>query len=171
MTKLEDARVLIEGQTVVGVFRSERAAHDAVQLLERAGLTPDRIGVVKGNVRQAREVAGAYSARGALIGAIVGALLVVGLVALGGEALRQNAVGTVAGGLILVLGLAFIGLLAGRARLFKEDEYAELEDDVAEGEILVSVLSDTPDGADVARRVLERAHAADVRMEGTAEAV
>ena len=75
------------------------------------------------------------------------------------------------GGFVLVLGLGFIGWLAGRARLFKQDDYAELEDDVALGETLVSVSCETPDGADETRAVLERAGAREVRSEGAAKSV
>jgi hypothetical protein len=158
-------------QTVVGVFRSEVAARDAMRMLETAGMPPDRIGIVRDNVRKAREVAGSYSPQGALIGALVGALIVAFYVAFGGDVVRQNTVAIVIGGVPIVGGLAFIGWLTGRARVFKDDEYEHLEEDVAKGEILVAVVCDTPEGADVARASLERAHADEVRVEDTADAV
>jgi hypothetical protein len=160
-----------QAQTVVGVFRSEVAARDAMRMLETADMPPDRIGIVKDNVRQAREVAGSYSPQGAFIGALVGALIVAFYVAFGGDVVRQNVVAIVIGGVPIVGGLAFIGWLAGRARVFKEEEYEHLEEDVEKGEILVSVVCDTPEGADVARAILERAHADEVRVEDTADAV
>ncbi len=171
MTKLADPRVITGGTTVVGVFPSEVAARDAVRMLEGSGMPPDRIGVVVGNVRQAREVAGSYSLPGGLAGAGVGVLLIVAYLALGGEAVQQSAVAIVLSGLIVVAGLAAIGALAGRARVFKDAEYAELEDDVAAGDILVSVTCDTPESADEVRAMLERGHAVDVRLEDTKEVV
>jgi len=95
------------------------------------------------NIRQAREAAGSYSPQGAVVGAIVGVLVV----------------------------LAFIGWLAGRARVFKQDAAAALEDDVARGNVLVTVVCDTPDGADQTRSILERARAAEVTSEDSAESV
>lgn len=167
MTKLEDVHILTEGQTVVGVFRSEVSARDAMGMLEAAGMPPDRVGIVIGNVRQAREVAGSYSPQGAVVGALCGAALLAGYVVFGG----QDAFAAVIAGLPIIGGLAFIGGLAGRARVFKREEYGELEDDVAKGEILVSVVCDTPEGADVTRAILERARAVDIRLERSGEGV
>jgi len=171
MTRLADPRVITGGTTVVGVFGSEDAAHDAVKMLEGSGMPPDRIGLVVGNVRQAREVAGAYSLPGALAGAAVGVLLVVAYLVLGGETVQQSAFAIALSGLIVVAALAAIGALAGRARVFKDAEYAELEDDVAAGDILVSVSCDTPEHADEVRAMLEHGRAVDVRLEGTTETV
>jgi hypothetical protein len=168
-------RKLIEApartQTVVGVFRSEVAARDAMRMLETADMPPDRIGIVRDNVRQAREVAGSYSPQGAFIGALVGALIVASYLAFGGDVVRQNVVAIVIGGVPIILGLAFIGWLAGRARVFKDEEYGHLEEDVEQGDILVSVVCDTPESVDVVRARLERAHAEEVRIEDTADAV
>jgi len=139
----DEAKTIAKAQTITGVFPSEVAARDAVQRLERAGMPPDRIGFVTQNIRQAREAAGSYSPQGAVVGAIVGVLVV----------------------------LAFIGWLAGRARVFKQDAAAALEDDVARGNVLVTVVCDTPDGADQTRSILERAGAAEVTSEDSAESV
>ena len=139
----DEAKTIAKAQTMTGVFPSEAAARDAVQRLERAGMPPDRIGFVTQNIRQAREAAGSYSPQGAVVGAIVGVLVV----------------------------LAFIGWLAGRARVFKQDAAAALEDDVARGNVLVTVVCDTPDGADHTRSILERAGAAEVTSEDSAESV
>jgi len=168
-----EARTVATGQTVTGMFASETAARDAVKRLERAGMPPDRIGFVRGNVRQAREAAGSYSPQGALVGALVGIALVVGYVLFGGDQVAPN-LGPVAigvGGLAIVGGLALIGWLAGRARLFKSDEFAELEDDVASGDILVTVVCDTARGVEQTRSILESAGATDVAVEDSAEAV
>ena len=171
MAKRADAPPVVAGQTLVAAFTTADAARDAVRRLERAGMPPDRIGTVMANVRQAREVAGSYSPQGALAGAMLGAILVASYVVFGGDAMRQNPAAVAMGGFAIIGGLAFIGWLGGRARVLKEDEYADAEDDVAAGETLVSVVCDTPDGADATRALLERAGAAEIRVEDSAEGV
>jgi len=89
----------------------------------------------------------------------------------GGEPVRQNAVSAALGAFAIVIGLAFIGWLAGRARLFKQAEAAEREDEVASGDVLVTVVCDTLDGAEQTRAILERAGATDVTVEDSAESV
>lgn len=171
MANVADARDIAQAQTLIGVFDTEAAARSAVSMLERAGMPPDRIGLVTGNIRQAREVAGSYSPQGALIGAAIGVVLVLAYAIVGGEQFRQNAAGIVLGGFAIIGGLALIGFLAGRARLFKEDRYAHFEDEAALGEILVSITCDTPEGVDATRAILERAKAREIRVEDSAESV
>lgn len=171
MTKLADASTVTGSHTINAVFDHEQDARSAVLGLERAGMPPDRIGLVTANVRQAREVAGSYSPQGAIVGAIVGALIVAAYVAFGGEQMLQNPVALAMGGFAIVGGLAAIGWLAGRARLFKQDRYEHFEDESAMGEILVSVVCETPDGADTTRAMLERAGAREVRVEESGESV
>ena len=166
-----DAKTVAAGQTITGAFATEAAARSAVQRLERAGMPPDRIGFVSGNVRQAREVAGSYSPQGAMIGAILGVVVVVAFLVFGGEPIRQNAVSAALGAFAIIIGLTFIGWLGGRARLFKQDDAERLEDEVASGEVLVTVICDTLDGADQTRAILERSGASDVRLENSAESV
>ena len=166
MAKVADARTVTGAQTIIGVFERE-----AMRSLERAGMPPDRVGIVVGNIRQAREPRGSYSPQGAIVGALVGVILVVAFVVFGGDQMRQNMSGVVLGGFAIVVGLMFIGWLAGRARVFKEDEYATLEDDVAEGDALLSVVCDTPDGADQTRAILERAGAREIKVEDSGESV
>lgn len=171
VTKVIDTAGVVGAQTLVAAFHDEQDGHKAVRALERAGMPPDRIGIVVANVRQAREVAGSYSPQGALAGAMLGALLVVSYLVFGGEAIRGNPAGIALGGLAVVVAFAAIGWLAGRARIFKEDEFAEFENESAAGETIVSVLCDTPEGADEARAILERSGGHDVRLEDTSEAV
>lgn len=166
-----DTRTLTDAVTVVGAFASGTAAREAARKLERAGFAPDRIGIVAGNVRQAREMAGSYSPQGALAGAMLGALLAVAYVVLGGESVRQNPIGIVLGGMALVVAFAAIGWLAGRARLFKQDEYEEFEEHVEQGEVLMSVVCSTENGAEQAKVMLERAGATGIRVEESSEAV
>jgi hypothetical protein len=166
-----DTETVAKAQTIVAAFPTEAPALVAVRELEAAGFSADRVGVVSDNVRQAREVAGAYSPQGAIVGALIGVLLVGGFLVFGDDSIRANGLAIALGGAPIVGGLAFIGWLAGRARVWKEDEYEEVEEEVAEGEMLVSVLCDTPDGADQARAIFERAGAHDIRFEDTAESV
>lgn len=171
MTKLADASTVTGSHTINAVFDHVQDARSAVLSLERAGMPPDRIGLVTENIRQAREVAGSYSPQGALVGAVLGVLLVVGYVLFGGEQMLQNPVALAMGGFAIVGGLAFIGWLAGRARVFKQDRYEHFEDESALGEILVSVVCETPEGADTTRAMLERAGAREVRVEESGESV
>ena len=172
MSTLErDTETIVKGQTVVAAFPNEAAAEAAVRELEAAGFPADRVGVVTDNVRQAREVAGSYSPQGAIIGALLGVLLVGSYIVFGDDSARANGIAIALGGTPIIGGLAFIGWLAGRARVWKDDEYEEVEDEVAVGDIQVSALCDTADGADQARAIFERAGADDVRLEDTAEAV
>jgi heat induced stress protein YflT len=171
MTKLTDTPSEVRPQTIIGVFNTHDEALAAIHTLQQDGMPADRIGIVSQNVRQAREPMGSYSPQGALIGAAVGFVLTLLYVVFGGDTVRSNAFAIVLGGFILVVGLAFIGFLAGRGRVFKQDEFKDLEDDVASGETLVQVVCDTPDGADETRADLERAGARDIRFEGTGESV
>lgn len=166
-----DTRTLTDAVTVVGVFPSGGKASEAARALERAGFAPDRIGIVADNVRQAREMAGSYSPQGALAGAMIGALLAVAYVVLGGESVRQNPFGMVLGGAALIVAFAAIGWLAGRARLFKKDEYEEFEEHSHQGEVLMSVVCSTQNGAEQAKAMLERAGATGIRVEPSSEAV
>jgi len=168
--RLAHTEALTGAETIVGVFDGEVAARDAIKMLERAGMPPDRVGIVVHNVRQAREVAGSYSPQGALAGAMLGALLVAFFVVFGGESVR-NPVAVAIGGFAIIGGLAFIGWLAGRAKVFKEREYDHLEEDADEGKVLVSVVCDTAEGADVTRALLERSGAHEIKLEESAEAV
>ncbi len=156
---------------MVGVFRRESDARQAAHALDIAGFSADRVGIVAKNVRQAREMAGSYSPQGALAGAMLGALLAALFVVFGGESVRQNPTGIVLGGVALVVAFTAIGWLAGRARIFKDEDYEQYEDAVEEGESLVSVVCETEDGADQARLILERAGAVEVRREESTEAV
>jgi hypothetical protein len=166
-----DTRTLTDAVTVVGVLPTGEAARKAASALERAGFAPDRIGIVAGNVRQAREMAGSYSPQGALVGAMVGAFLAVAYVIFGGEAIRQNPVGVVLGGVALVVAFGAIGWLAGRARVFKKDEYEEFEDHAEHGEVLMSVVCGTKNGEVEAQRILGRMGATEIRVEPSSEAV
>ena len=170
MTKLADTAVGAH-TIIVGAFERHDDALAAVHRLQSEGMPADRIDLVSANIRQAREPMGSYSPWGAIAGGVVGLALTLLYIVLGGDTVRSSAFAIVIGGFVLVVGLGFIGMLAGRARLFKQDQYAPLEDDVAMGETLVSVSCETSDGADETRAVLERAGAREVRFEGATKSV
>lgn len=163
-------RTILAGKNVVGAFADVAAAQAAVRMLEQRGFTPDRVGIVRGDARDARELAGSDSPQGAIVGGVIGVLLVAASVVLG-PAWMRDPVAIALGGVAIVVGLTGIGWLAGRARIFKAAESDVLEGEIEAGETLVSVVTDTPDGVDVARATLERAGAVDVRIEDTAEGV
>src|SRR5215471_6201619 len=117
---------LVDTQTIVGVFDHLEDARAAIRRLEADGMPADRIGIASGNVCEAREAMGSYSPQGALVGGLAGFVLTLLFVVFGGESVRQNPGAILLGGFVLVLGLAFIGWLAGRGRVFKEGEYARL---------------------------------------------
>jgi hypothetical protein len=165
-----DTRTLTGAETVVGVFSSGTAARAATRALEASGFPADRVGIVDDNVRNAREVAGSFSPQGALAGAMLGALLTAAFIVFGGESVRQSPGSIVLGGIVLVTAFTAIGWLAGRARIFKKDEYASFENAVDAGEVLVSVVCETADGVDQARAILKRSGAVTVRREDSGEA-
>jgi len=154
--------------SVVGVFRDEDAARAALHRLDLAGFAPDSVSVVANNVRQAREAAGSFSLTGALVGAIVGVLAGFGFVLLGGDVMRESGAAVVLGILPLVGAGAFIGVLAGRARLFKQREYGRLESAVDRGDALVTIRCDHEECLR-ATSALREVGAIQVRDEDTAE--
>src|SRR6266704_2267292 len=101
--EVTDTRTLTGAVTVVGVFASGSAARAAIRSLERSGFPADRVGIVDDNVRNAREVAGSFSPQGALVGAMLGALLTAAVIVFGGESIRQNPASIALGGLVLIV--------------------------------------------------------------------
>jgi hypothetical protein len=160
----------LKEESLVAAFHDHEAAVTAATALDAAGIPPDDVGVVAGNVRQAREAAGSFSAAGVIGGAVVGALIAVIFVIAGGETMRQNLVAIVLGAPALIFAFAAIGALAGRARLFQSDEYERYEDAVDRGGALVTV-SGPPELLAKARRILEERGALRFRREATGEAI
>lgn len=155
--------------TVVGVFPHDEAARAALQHLDEAGFPADRVGVVAGNVRQAREVAGSASPRGALVGAAIGAAVGLALaLAVNAGGAQGVAIG-VAMLMFAIIG-AFIGWLAGRGKALKAHDYEKYQRVVDKGDALVTIRCAEGDEGR-ARQVLTGAGATAVRSEGTAETV
>jgi hypothetical protein len=160
----------LKEESLVAAFPDHEAAVSATTALDAAGIPPDHVGVVAGNIRQAREAAGSFSPAGAIGGAVVGALVGVLFVIAGGETMRQNLVAIFLGAPVLIVAFAAIGALAGRARLFQSRDYERYERAVERGEALVTV-SGPPELLARARRILEERGALRFRREETGEAV
>lgn len=159
--------------TVVGLFRNDDAARTALRQMDAAGFPPDRVGIVAGNVRQAREVAGSFSPTAAVIGAVIGALVGLGF-GLASSMSVNGAAATVASlamfvAMFALIG-AFIGALAGRAKAPKPHDYEKYERAVELGDALVTIRC-TSSQQDQARRALQTAGATAVRVEETPETV
>ena len=154
--------------TVVGVFRNDDAAKAALQKLDAAGFPADSVGVVADNVRQAREVAGSSSPTAAIIGAVIGGLVGLGFGLASG--MSVNGAAAIVGGVIMfaIIG-AFIGLLAGRARVL-EPRGEKYQRAVDLGDALVTIRC-AEGQQEQARRALQTAGATAVRVEGTPETV
>jgi len=159
--------------TVVGLFRNDDAARTALRQMDAAGFPPDRVGIVAGNVRQAREVAGSFSPTAAVIGAVIGALVGLGF-GLASSMSVNGAAAPVASlamfvAMFALIG-AFIGALAGRAKAPKPHDYEKYERAVELGDALVTIRC-TSSQQDQARRALQTAGATAVRVEETPETV
>jgi len=159
--------------TVVGLFRNDDAARTALRQMDAAGFSPDRVGIVAGNVRQAREVAGSFSPTAAVIGAVIGALVGLGF-GLASSMSVNGTAATVASVAMFVAMFAligtFIGVLAGRAKAPKPHDYEKYERAVELGDALVTIRC-TSSQQDQARRALQTAGATAVRVEETPETV
>ena len=167
---MQELKEELREESLVAAFRDHEAAVSAATALDAAGIPPDRVGVVAENVRQAREAAGSFSAAGAIVGAVFGALLAIVFVVAGGETMRQNLGAIVLGAPVLIIAFAGIGALVGRARLFQSSGYARYEDAVDRGEALVTV-SGPPELLARSRRILEERGAMRFRREATGEAI
>jgi hypothetical protein len=166
---VQEIKQELREKSLVAAFPDQEAAVAAATALDAAGIPPDHVGVVAGNVRQAREAAGSFSAAGAIGGAIVGALLAVVFVIGGGEAMRQI-VAIVLGAPAVIFAFAAIGALVGRAKLFQSRDYERYERAVERGEALVTV-SGSAELLGRARRILEEHGALRFRREETGEAI
>lgn len=158
----------LQQRNVVGVFGDDRSARAAIRFLERAGFRADDVSVVRGNVRQAREMSGSRSGPGAVVGGAVAVALFVVLVAAGPPEMRANGVALALGLVGFVVAGVAIGTLAGRGRLFVADHAERHEDAVEIGETLVAVHV-PEDQHDRARGLLREAGALSVKEEETVE--
>lgn len=157
----------VEQRNVVGVFADGRSARAAVRFLERAGFKADEVSVIRGNIRQAREMSGSRSIPGAVVGAVIALIVFVAFSAVSPE-MRSNPVALAFGLVILLIAGLGIGTLAGRSRVFVARRAERHEDAVEEGETLVTVHVQEREH-DRARQLLREAGAMTVREEETVE--
>jgi hypothetical protein len=156
-------------RNVVGEFADDHSARSAVRFLEHAGIPADDVSVISDDVRRAREVSGSRSPQGAVIGAIVGLVVLATFVVTGGPVMWSNPVALVLGAAGFVGAGVAIGALAGRGRIFVAERGERYENAIEAGETLVSVhVSDAE--RERARRLLREAGAVRLREEGTVEA-
>jgi MFS family permease len=167
---MQEIKQELKEESLVAAFADHEAAVGAARALDRAGIPPDRVGVVAENVRQAREAAGSFSPAGAIAGALLGALIAGIFVIVGGDTIRHNLVAILLGAPVFIIAFGAIGALAGRARLFQSTGYERYEDSVDRGEALVTV-SGAPELLGRAKRILEEHGALRFRREATGEAI
>lgn len=147
----------IRPHTVVGVFRRPEAAFDALRRLDHDGVAPHHVGLVAGDPELAGEVGSrSFALAGAAGGFLLGLLVTVLYVAIGGPSFAQNVVGVVLGGAFVAFGLAFIGLVFGRALVVHTAHRAEYEHAVKDGGAIVTVEC-VGEECDHARHLLEGA--------------
>lgn len=152
--------------TVVGVFHHAAAAFDALRRLDHDGLPPHHVGLVAGDPELAGEVGGrTFALAGAVGGFLLGIVVAVLYVAIGGPSFAQNLVGVVLGGAFVSFGLAFIGIVFGRALVRHTPHRAEYEHAVKDGGAIVTIEC-VGEECDHARHVLEGAAADEVVEEG-----
>ena len=152
--------------TVVGVFREPDAAYEALHELDREGLPPQHVSLVAGDPELAGEVGShSHPLAGAIAGFCLGIGLAIAYVVMGGPTFAQNVLGIVIGGAFVAFGLAFIGIVFGRALIVHPSHRREYEHVVHDGGAVVTVEC-VGDECDHARHVLEGAHANEVIDEG-----
>lgn len=155
--------------TIVGIFRNDARAIDAVHSLDAAGFPASRVQMVADDPSRAAEVGGkTYALQGFVLGALFGVAVVAAFTMMGD--LGRNPVGLVVGGIGVVGGLAVIGLVVGRTVGRHAPDAHAFERAVSGGGAVVSVQCDD-DECDLATRVLDGAGATTVRDEAGPEVV
>jgi len=148
--------------TVVGVFHQTDAAYGALHELDSDGLPPQHVSLVAGDPELAGEVGSrSHPLAGAIAGFLLGVVLTVVYVVMGGPTFAQNVVGIVLGGAFVAFGLAFIGIVFGRALIVHPSHWRDYEHAVSDGGAVVTVEC-VGEECDHARHVLERAAADDI---------
>ena len=132
--------------TVTGVFRNQQIASLAAGNLVNAGFRPDQVQIINASTPARHEFIDKRTVDakravilGVLFGAIGGALAGAALASVFGLVLA-----TVVGGLSAAAGGAVLGLMVGRSTRSQVQE--ELEHQVDDGTVLVSVTTDSAHG-------------------------
>jgi heat induced stress protein YflT len=156
------------GRTVVGLFRDQSEAEDAIRDLKGAGYTNEQIGVAMqdpGKVEELVEETATGLAAGATVGAVSGSV-VGGLLGLLGSLLIPGLGPVVVGGVLAStlmgagIGAATGGLIGALMGMgVPESDARHFDAGFREGGVLVTVTA--PDGAPEALVILQR-HGGDV---------
>ncbi len=157
--------------TLVGIFRSVDDAHQALRHLDHERIPPQHVSLIANDPELAGDVGGrSFAVWGAVAGAALGLILAAAYVAFGGPTFRVNPVGIVLGAAFVAGGLAFIGLVFGRAFVVRSAHGTDYEHAVEEGGAVVTVAC-VPEECEQARTVLGRAGADEIVEEEHAERV
>lgn len=151
MSKRENLEPTSEGGTVVGLFRNQVDAEQAISRLRQEGFSENQIGVAmrdRGQQKELMEGSGAQAAEGAAAGAIGGGVLggVVGLLA-GVGALAIPGIGPIIAGGALASTLAGAGIGAAAGGILgalvgmgvPEEDARHFEEGFKAGGVLVTV--------------------------------
>jgi hypothetical protein len=163
------SQTTMPSKTVVGIFRNDRAAAEAMRSLDAAGFDADRVHMSEDDPSQAAEIGErTYVLEGFVGGAILGLLWVVAF-AIWGD-LGRDPVGLIVGGVGVVGGMATIGLVIGRTMARRVPDAPLFARTVRNGGAIVSVRC-VADECDFAAQVLDGAGAREVRDEPGPEAL
>jgi hypothetical protein len=163
------SQATMPSKTVVGIFRDDRAAAEAMRSLDAAGFDADRVQMTEDDPSQAAEIGErTYVLEGFIGGAILGLLWVVAF-AIWGD-LGRDPVGLVVGGIGVVGGMATIGLVIGRTMARRVPDAPLFARVVRNGGAIVSVRC-VDEECDFAAQVLDGAGAREVRDEPGPEAL
>src|SRR5258708_9369478 len=103
------SQTTMTSKTIVGIFRNDRAAAEAMRSLDAAGFDADRVHMTEDDPSEAAEIGErTYVREGFIRGALVALLLVAGFAIWGG--LGPDPLGLLLGGIGRVGRLATIGL-------------------------------------------------------------
>jgi hypothetical protein len=150
---------------VVGDFATRDAVVDALSALAARGIAPADVSVVAGDPDLARDVGGrSYALAGFIGGALLGLALSIWFVLSGGERMLTDPFGIVIGAFGTIGGLAFIGVVVGRAIVRRSPDAQRFADEVRRGDTLVAVACDG-ETCDRVREALRGAGAAEIRDE------
>jgi hypothetical protein len=156
-------------KTVVGIFRNDRKAVEAMRALDAAGFDADRVQLTADDPSRAAEVGGkTYALEGGLVGVLAGIVVVAAFAAWGN--LATDPVGLIIGGIGVAGGLTAIGFVIGRTMGRHAPDAHLFAGVVRNGGAIVSVQC-ADEECDLAAQVLDGAGAREVRDELGPEAL
>lgn len=156
-------------KTVVGIFRNDRTAVEAMRSLDAAGFDADRVQMTADDPSRAAEVGGQTSALAGGLAGLLAGIVVVAAFAVWGN-LGTNPVGLIIGGIGVVGGLIAIGFVIGRT-IGRHAPDAHLFARVIRNGGAIVAVQCADEECDVAAQVLDGAGAREVRDEVGPEAL